>query len=122
MVKMRQFTILSWNDNNNYDPCEETKSIVPNPKLTHIYLLIKNMDTSWLFPLLTASPNLTFLFTRKLTQEISEFVALNMMNVRSLKYEFIDFEFRPFYEELKMSPGVVNRDITLLNRYVKPKD
>ncbi|CAO1410725.1 unnamed protein product [Diamesa hyperborea] len=122
MTMMRQFTILSWNENNNFEPCEEVRTIAPNPKLTHIYLLIKNMANSWLFPLLTASPNLTFLFTRKLTRDISEFVALNMMNVRSLKYEFIDFEFRPFYEELKKSPGVVNREITLLNRYVKPKD
>lgn len=122
MTMMKQFTILSWNENNNFEPCEEIKSIAPNPKLTHIYLLIKNMATSWLFPLLTASPNLTFLFTRKLTREISEFVALNMMNVRSLKYEFIDFEFRPFYEELKKSPGIVNREITLLNRYVAPTD
>lgn len=122
MTAMKQFTILSWNENNNYEPCEDIRTIAPNPQLTHIYLLIKNMDTSWLFPLLTAAPNLTFLFTRKLTRDISQFVALNMMNVRSLKYEFIDFEFRPFYEELKKSPGIVNRDITLLNRYVAPKD
>lgn len=122
MTMMKQFSVLSWNENNNYEQCEEIKSIAPNPKITHIYLLLKNMSTSWLFPLLTASPNLTFLFTRKLTREISEFVALNMMNVRSLKYDFIDFEFKPFYEELNKSSGIVNREITLLNRYVKPTE